>query len=95
MKIIHINSFLFLFLVSCSTSPPGNKDIRSAMSQYVEIETAKTEGNIEVMDVDLNKIRRLKMKRVHKRVGKTGDYFTPMQISKTWIMENYWIWILM
>ena len=85
----------FILILSCSNSSLGKEKIRSAMSQYVEIEAVKTEGNFEVMDVDFNKIRRLKMKRVHKRVGKTGDYFTPMQISKTWIMENYWIWILM
>jgi len=45
------------------------------MSQYVENEAAKTGGNFEVMDLDLNKVRRLKMTRVHERVGKTGNYF--------------------
>ena len=67
--------FLLIFLISCNSKPPGNEEIRSAMSQHVENEAAKTGGNFEVMDVDINKVRRLKMKRVHERVGKTGDYF--------------------
>ncbi len=75
MKLKMFIPIIFIFLFSCSCKSPGNEEIRSAMSQYVENEAANTGGNFEVMDMDLNKIRRLKMKRVHERVGKTGDYF--------------------
>ena len=54
---------------------PQNDDIRNTMQAYVESQTKLTDGNFEVRDVDLDILRKLKLIRVHERVGRTGDYY--------------------
>ena len=54
---------------------PQNDDIRNTMQAYVESHAKLTDGNFEVRDVDLDILRKLKLIRVHERVGKTGDYY--------------------
>ena len=57
------------------TQEPQNEDIRNTMSKYVKSQSKKTDGYFEVQDVDLDIVRKLKLLRVHERVGKTGDYY--------------------
>ena len=53
---------------------PAASDIRSAMKAYVKEKSAET-GSFEVYDDKIGRARRLKLLRIHKRVGKTGDYY--------------------
>src|SRR3989339_1540819 len=52
---------------------PSDRDIRKAMSLYVKQQVKKT-GSFEVRDEETDKTRKLKLKMIHKRVGKTGNY---------------------
>lgn len=53
---------------------PSKDDIRATMKDYV-LQKEEKEGFFEVMDPDTGKSRKLKLLKVHERVGKTGDYF--------------------
>jgi hypothetical protein len=53
---------------------PSAKDIKDAMKNYIA-EKSKQTGTFDIMDQETGKIRTLKLKRIHERVGKTGDYF--------------------
>jgi hypothetical protein len=44
------------------------------MREYV-LEKSKKDGSFEIMDSVTGNMRYLELKRIHDRVGKTGDYF--------------------
>jgi len=56
------------------TSAPSTYAIRKAMKDYVK-EKSKATGTFDVSDPETGKTRRLKLLRVHERVGKSGDYY--------------------
>lgn len=53
---------------------PKAHDIRQAMKNYV-MEKSKATGTFDVQDSETGTTRKLSLKRVHERVGKTGDYY--------------------
>ncbi len=53
---------------------PSANDIRGAMKQHIETQTA-AKGAFEVYDPETSKTRRLSLERIHERVGKTGSYY--------------------
>ena len=53
---------------------PAAGDIRAAMKSYVDAKSQAT-GSFDVMDPETGKVRKLKLDRVHERVGKTGNYY--------------------
>lgn len=57
-----------------SLKKPSAEQIRNAMKSYVE-EKSKATGTFDVKDPQTGKVRKLKLERIHKRVGKTGDYY--------------------
>jgi len=57
-----------------SVKKPAAKEIRAAMKSYVE-EKSKATGAFDIKDPQTKKVRKLKLERVHERVGKTGDYY--------------------
>ncbi len=53
---------------------PAAQDIKDSMAAYVKAQSAE-KGYLEIFDSVAGKTRRLKLKRIHERVGKTGDLF--------------------
>jgi len=53
---------------------PANLEIQDTMEDYVKGKSAAT-GSFEIFDHVVGKSRRLKLQRIHDRVGKTGDLF--------------------
>jgi len=53
---------------------PSKEDIRSTMKNHV-LDSSNPTGAFEVKDPDTGKTRKLKLLRVHERVGKTGEYY--------------------
>lgn len=53
---------------------PSANEIRAAMKSYVE-EKSKATGTFDIKDPETKKVRKLKLERVHERVGKTGSYY--------------------
>ena len=53
---------------------PTPEDLRSAIRQYVGAEE-QSEGFFSVVDPKTGTARKLKLERVHERVGKTGNYY--------------------
>ena len=53
---------------------PTAKDIKDTMRNYVA-EKSKKAGTFKIMDPETGKERSLKLKRIHDRVGKTGNYY--------------------
>jgi len=53
---------------------PSGKNIQKAMTDYVKEKSAAT-GTFDVYDNETGKDRKLKLQRVHERVGKTGNYY--------------------
>ncbi|HDZ77320.1 MAG TPA: hypothetical protein ENH41_04480 [Candidatus Omnitrophica bacterium] len=56
------------------TLKPAADDIRATMKNHV-LEKSEESGTFDVYDDKVAKTRRLSLIRVHKRVGKTGDYY--------------------
>lgn len=52
---------------------PSADVIKNSMKDYVKAQSAK--GYFEIFDPVVGKTRRLQLKRIHDRVGKTGDLF--------------------
>lgn len=59
---------------AAGTIEPSADDIRGAIKKYADDQSLKT-GAFEVSDPQTGKLRRLKLLKVHERVGKTGGYF--------------------
>ena len=53
---------------------PSQDDIRNTMKNYV-IGKSQATGTFDIVDPETGKTRKLKLERVHERVGKTGDYY--------------------
>lgn len=53
---------------------PTPEDLRSTISQYVSAEE-QSKGFFSVVDPKTGTARKLKLERVHERVGKTGNYY--------------------
>lgn len=53
---------------------PSAKDIRNTMEKHVDEKSAET-GSFEIYDSEVDKLRGLKLIKVHERVGKTGNYY--------------------
>lgn len=53
---------------------PSADEVRAAMKSYVE-EKSKATGTFDIKDPETKKVRKLKLERVHERVGKTGSYY--------------------
>lgn len=53
---------------------PSAKNIRKAIENDIKGKS-KPGGVFEIMDPQINKVRRLKFLKVHNRVGKTGAYY--------------------
>lgn len=53
---------------------PSANDIRAAMKAYVDKKSQET-GTFDILDPEIGKTRKLKLERVHERVGKTGNYY--------------------
>ncbi|MEW6102195.1 MAG: hypothetical protein AB1481_07915, partial [Candidatus Omnitrophota bacterium] len=53
---------------------PGRKEIHQAMTDYINKKSAAG-GTFDVYDPEIDKVRSLKLLRIHERVGKTGSYY--------------------
>lgn len=56
------------------TAQPTDQEIKDVMKDYV-LKQSEKNGTLEIMDPVTGKKRYLKLKRIHERVGKTGDYY--------------------
>lgn len=57
-----------------SMKAPSADEIRTAMKNYVT-EKSKATGTFDVKDIQTGTVRKLKLERIHQRVGKTGNYY--------------------
>jgi len=57
-----------------SIKAPSADEIRTAMGNYVT-EKSKETGTFDIKDPQTEAVRKLKLERIHERVGKTGDYY--------------------
>jgi hypothetical protein len=57
-----------------TTVKPSAKNIRQAMKDYAVARSAKT-GAFDIFDPVVRRKRRLSLVRIHRRVGKTGEYY--------------------
>lgn len=53
---------------------PAAEEIKDTMKNYIMDKSKKT-GAFEIVDPQTGKMRNLQLKRIHERVGKTGDYY--------------------
>ncbi|MFC1510531.1 hypothetical protein ACFL49_02610 [Candidatus Omnitrophota bacterium] len=53
---------------------PSKAKIRNTMKNHV-VDQSKNSGTFDVVDPDTGNLRKLELMKVHKRVGKTGEYF--------------------
>lgn len=56
------------------TRVPSKLEIKAAMKSHV-MTKQRSSGTFNITDPDTGKMRKLILKRVHERVGKTGDYY--------------------
>jgi len=61
--------------VEAATNEPSKAQIQKTMKEYINEQSEKKDGAFEVNDPETGKIRRLKLTRIHDRVGKTGDLY--------------------
>ncbi len=53
---------------------PTADEIKGTMKDHVTQQSKKT-GTLDILDPVTKKTRKLKLERIHERVGKTGDYY--------------------
>lgn len=56
-------------------TPPTPEQLRQTIRDHVQSQAEQNGGVFEILDPKTNATRQLQFVRVHKRVGKTGDYY--------------------